>query len=100
HARVVPGRLYEVHEVDEIRLETLLQPRIADSPLAVEGLVGLREREHIRIDACAEMLEGDAQSPKPAVPAHHRGGGGEQQAVPLVERLGFIARNPVDRILE
>ena len=62
--------------------------------------MGLREREHVRIDPRAEVLERDPQRPEPSVPSDHRRRRGQQQAVPLVERLRPEPADPVDRVLQ
>src|SRR5580704_11583735 len=62
-ARVVLGRLHEVHEVDDVRVEAVLQVRVGDAALGVERLVRLRQREHVGIYTRAEVLERDAQCP-------------------------------------
>ena len=81
-------------------LEALLQLRVGDPLLGVECLVRLGEREHVRVDPGAEVLEGNPQRPEPAVAARHRRRGRQQQAVLLVERLRAEARHPVDRVLQ
>ena len=56
-ARVVLRGFDEIHEVRDVRVEALLQLLVRDSPFVREGAVGLGEREHVRIDSRAEMLE-------------------------------------------
>ena len=73
---------------------------VLDLPVPVEGDVGPREREHVGVDARAEMLEGDAQGPDAAVAADHRRRSRQQQGVSLVEGLWVEARDPVDGVLE
>src|SRR5271165_3042303 len=55
---VVLLRLDRVHEVDDVRLKATLQLLVGDPALAVEGLVRSGQREHVRVDARPEVLEG------------------------------------------
>ena len=82
------GRLDEIQEADDVLLEPLLQLRVGDPPVVVECLVRLREREHVRVDARAEVLERDAQRPEAAVAADHRRRRREQQAVAPLNGCG------------
>ena len=72
HARVVPGRLGERQEGAHVFREALAQRRVREV-VAVEGLVGGGEREHVGEDAGAEVLQRHAQRPQAAVAADERG---------------------------
>ena len=66
--RIVLAGLDQIHEANDVALESFLQLRVGDAPILVERLVRPREREHVGIDPCAEMLERDAQRPEPPAP--------------------------------
>ena len=76
-----------VQEAGQRRLQTLLKPLVREPPRIAERQVSLGEREHVRVDPGAEMLERARATPTPAIPADHRRRRRQQQAVPLVERL-------------
>ena len=67
-AGVVLGRLDQVHEADDRHLESSAKLLVFDLSVAVEGEVRSREREHVRVDARAEVLEGHAQRQTPRLP--------------------------------
>lgn len=48
----------------------------------------------------AQVLEGDTQRPQSTIAPDHRRGCRQQQPVSLVDRLGAVTRNPVDRVLQ
>ena len=85
---------------DDRLLEACLQLGVGDAAVVGERRVRLREREHVRVDARAEVLQRHAQRPQAAVAADHRRRSGHQQPVLLVERLRAEPRDPVDHVLE
>jgi len=69
HARVVLRSFDEVHEVGDVRVEARLQLFVREPVVFREGIVRLREREHVGVHTRAEMLERDTQRPQAAIPA-------------------------------
>jgi hypothetical protein len=64
--------LDQIHEADDRVLEALLQLAINKPLLLGERVVGLGQREHVGVDAGAEMFERHPQRPQPPIAADHR----------------------------
>ena len=63
HTGMVLGRFDKIHEIGDVCVEAVLKLRVRDPLFLGEGVVCLGEREHVRVDASSEMLEGDPQRP-------------------------------------
>src|SRR5207237_3162325 len=84
---IAQRRLDEIEEAADDLVEPFLEQVVLEPTILGERLVRLREGEHVRIDARAEMLERDPQRPEPAVATRHRWRRGEQETLFAVERL-------------
>jgi hypothetical protein len=60
-AMVVGVGLDEVHEGHNVLLKPVAKLFVGNASLRVEGLLRLRQREHVRVDPRAQMLQGHAQ---------------------------------------
>src|SRR6266566_5040483 len=93
-AGIVLRGLGEIHKAGDRLVEASGELCVGELALRIERLMGLREREHVRIDPHAEVLERHAQRPQPTVAAGHRWGRGHEQRVLAVEGLRPKSRNP------
>lgn len=64
---VVPGGFDKIEEAFDRALEAGLERRVVEPPVRANRLVRLREREHIRVDARAQMLQRDSERPESAI---------------------------------
>src|SRR5512135_780002 len=71
NTRVMLRGLNQVHECLNGEFQSLTELRVNDTTLWVENLVSLSEREHIREDARAKVLQRLAQRPQPPVSTDH-----------------------------
>src|ERR1700735_3189814 len=86
-SRVMFRGFDQVQEATDRVLESLAQLRVRESSRRVEGLVRLREREHVGVHACAQVFQWDAKGPEAAIAAAHGGRGGQQKTLLAVQRL-------------
>src|SRR5215212_5434456 len=92
---VMPRRLNLIHEVDDVRLEALLQSIVREAACVAEGGVCPGERKHVRVETRAEVFEGHPQIPQTSVPAGHGRRSRHEQPVEFVEWLRAVARDPI-----
>src|SRR3954452_6377340 len=69
--RITEGGLDQVEKAAEREVEPLLQLLAFQGSALVERLMALGEREHVGVDARAEVFQWDAQRPESAIAANH-----------------------------
>src|SRR3954471_4682630 len=90
-ARIAESGLDQVEKAAEREVEPLLQLLALQGSALVERLMALGEREHVGVDARAEVFQRDAQRPESAVAANHGRRRRHEKGLLAVERLGLKA---------